>query len=336
MPLSPLHPAESARHSAELQLAAYRAALDEHAIVATTDAHGFITYANDKLCAISQYTRDELLGADHRLISAHHHPKAFIGALWTTIRSGRTWHGEFKNRAKDGSSFWVDTTIVPFLGADGTPEQYIAIQTDVTERKRTEAALADAARRLSLATVAAHVGIWEWDIAQNTLQWDDIMYQLYGITSDTFSGAYQAWESGLHPEDREGAVAALQGAVRGERDFRSEFRVIWPDASVHYIQANAAVIRDDSGQALRMIGTNWDITDRKRYETEQAERLAQALVEVETLSSLLPKCAWCQRVRDDQGYWDEVSAFFAKREHIQWSHSICPDCATTHFGRDGD
>jgi hypothetical protein len=57
---------------------------------------------------------------------------------------------------------------------------------------------------------------------------------------------------------------------------------------------------------------------------------------VETLSNLLPKCAWCQRVRDDQGYWDDVSAFFAKREHIQWSHSICPDCTTTHFERGGD
>lgn len=334
--LPQMHPPETAPHDAEWQLAAYRTALDEHAIVATTDAHGIITYANDKFCAISQYTREELLGADHRLVSAHDHPPADISALWTAIRSGRTWHGEFRNRAKDGSHYWVDTTIVPLLGAEGTPRQYIAIQTDITAAKHTQAALADAASRLSLATVAAHIGIWEWDIARNTLQWDDIMYELYGISSDTFSGAYAAWESGLHPEDREGAVAALQGAVRGERAFRSEFRVIWPDASVHHLQADAAVIRDADGQALRMIGTNWDITERKRYETEQAERLAKALGEVETLSSLLPKCAWCQRVRDDQGYWDDVSAFFAKREHIRWSHSICPDCATTHFERGGD
>ena len=161
MRLSQMHPAEAAHHDAEWQLAAYHAALDEHAIVATTDARGIITYANDKFCAISQYTREELLGADHRLVSAHHHPPAYISALWTAIRSGRIWHGEFMNRAKDGSHFWVDTTIVPVLRADGTPQQYIAIQTDITAAKHTQAALADAASRLSLATVAAHIGIWE-------------------------------------------------------------------------------------------------------------------------------------------------------------------------------
>jgi two-component system cell cycle sensor histidine kinase/response regulator CckA len=141
------------------------------------------------------------------------------------------------------------------------------------ERKHVEENLIRMNERFELATRAASLGIWDWDVPKNQLVWDDRMFELYGVNGRDFTGAYEAWVRGLHPLDAARAEAEIQQALRGEKEFDTEFRVVWPDGTVHYMRASAEVIRDGIGQPIRMTGVNYDITGRVHSE-EARMRLA--------------------------------------------------------------
>jgi len=210
------------------------------------------------------------------------HPEDLPGMQASVLESARTletWNWEWRITTASGRQKWLQAIGQPAAQPDGAILWHTVIL-DVSDRKRAEKQLQDLTNRLELAARSAHIGIWEWNVINNRLIWDARMYELYGIRPEDFSETFEAWEAGIHPEDLATFRQAIAQALNGEEDFDSEFRVLWPDGTVRFVEAHAIVQRDGAGSPRSMIGVNWDITDRKQAETQLkdlTERLGLAI-----------------------------------------------------------
>ena len=233
-----------------------------------TDGNGTIEFVNPKYCQLTGYSREEVIGQNPNIAQSGLTPNETYEKLWDTILAGKEWRGELLNKKKNGDLYWEYMSISQIKNAKGEITNFIAVKDDITDRKKAEEELRDVSARLALATRTGGVGVWEYDLANNSLLWDDQMFALYGIRKGDFSSIYQAWRAGLHPDDIDRGDREIQMAIRGEKEFDTEFRVVWPDGSIHTIKALASVQLDEAGRSVRMIGTNWDISEQKRTELE--------------------------------------------------------------------
>lgn len=249
---------------------------------------GKLQLVSDKLVQMYGYSleqKNEMVGRsvfDFIDASSHNLLKENFQKLISGV--GEYKISEYVCIKKDNTRFYVDVNSTVLLDSNGKPISVLFVERDITERKQSENKLKQISTRLSLATNAGGVGVWEYDVVNNILVWDKQMFALYGLEEQSFIGAYESWLKGIYPEDMERGNEEIDLAIRGEKEFNTEFRVVWPDASIHNIRALAIVQRDDSGTALRMIGTNWEITKQKRIEEELkglVNELSQAKNELE-------------------------------------------------------
>ena len=247
--------------------------------VALLDQHGVVVEMNKAPLERSGLRREDVIGQHFKDGPWWAYNEAVQRQLVEAINdaaAGRTQRYDVEVKMGD-DLIVIDFQISPVYDESHTLVGLLSNAVEITHRKEKERELSEVTERLLLATRAGGVGVWDWDLTSNVLNWDEQMYALYGISARQFTGAYAAWRAGVHPEDLTRGDQEIQLALRGEKEFDTEFRICWPDGTIHTIRALANVKRDEAGRPLRMIGTNWDITEQKLIENEL--RIAAATFE---------------------------------------------------------
>lgn len=241
--------------------------LDQHAIVSISDLAGNIRYGNQKFIDISGYSPNEFLGKNHRILNSAYHPSSFFQQLHLTITAGEVWHGEICNRNKQGQLYWVDTSIAIYIDVDTDEREYISISTDITDRKVSQEALRKSEERFELAIEAAEEGVWDQNLITGELYHSPRMASMLGYSENELPPVRASWDAISHPNDLgEFRRLAQEHFADPNKELRMSGRMRHKDGSWRWIFVQARASFDEHGRAVRLTGTNTDITARKMAE----------------------------------------------------------------------
>ncbi|WP_208022746.1 PAS domain-containing sensor histidine kinase [Flavobacterium jejuense] len=289
------------------KIADYKYALDESSIIAITNQKGIISYVNDNFCNISKYTAEELIGQDHRIINSGHHSKEFIKELWTTIANGKVWKGELKNKAKDGTIYWVDTTIVPFLNSQNKPYQYVAIRSDITDRKKGEEELKKILKEISDYKYALD----ESAIVAITNQKgvithvNDNFCKISKYSSKELIGQdHRIINSGYHSKE---FIKELWKTIANGKVWKGELKNRAKDGSTYWVDTTIVPFLNQIGKPYQYIAIRSDITERKEGE----EELKKILKEISDYKYALDESA-IVAITNQKGFITHVNDNFCK------------------------
>jgi PAS domain S-box-containing protein len=290
------------------ELTDYRYAIDQSAIVAITDQKGIIQYANKNFCKISKYSAKELIGQDHRIINSGYHPASYIKNLWATIAHGNVWRGEFRNKAKDGSIYWVDAFIIPFLNEKGKPYQYLTIRTDITEGKKNAEELRTSHDRFELVVSATNDVIWDWDLKTNHLWWNDNYYSYFGYDENSTAPDINSWQDNVHPDDKARVIAGIRASIAGkQRSWTDEYRFLKSDGSFAFILDYGHILYTEDDRPYRMVGAMLDISNRVIAEEEMRKSNERFQYATQATSDIIWELNF--ETRDYQVHQDKIKLF---------------------------